>query len=125
MWMSASDDDESWWTAHLIANDLALCVVLEVPIALESTFNDLAELDGEVFVVKEVVHTQTGARCLAGIGRTDAPLGGSDASKQSEPLVCESNDPGACSPLASQLDLLQPINDLVKVEDEVCAIGDK
>ena len=76
-------------------------------------------------MVEEVVHTQTGTRCLAGIGRTDAPLSDSDASKQSEALVCELNESGACSPHASQFDLLQLVSNLVKFEDEVCAIGDK
>jgi hypothetical protein len=43
----------------LVSRDLALSVVLEVPVPLEAALDDLPELVRERIVVEEVVHAQT------------------------------------------------------------------
>lgn len=50
-------------------------------IALESSFDELAELDREGLLVEEVVHAEARARGFAGVGRADAFFRGADATK--------------------------------------------
>ena len=65
--------------AHLIPDDLALGVVLEVAVAFEPTFDDLAEFGGKGFMVEEVVDAEARARRLGRVRRANALLGGPDA----------------------------------------------
>ena len=88
---------------YLVTQDLALRIVLEVPVALESALDKLAELLGEGLVVEEVVNTQTRARSLRGVRRTDTSLRGSNAR-------------------TAEFHLLEAIDDLVEVEYEVCTV---
>ena len=74
--MTNSEQDIS---AHLIPDDLALGVILEVTVAFEPAFDDLAELGGKDFMVEEVVDAETRARRLGGVRRANALLGGPDA----------------------------------------------
>ncbi|KAI3478079.1 hypothetical protein L1887_60010 [Cichorium endivia] len=89
-----------------VACDLALGVVLKVPVTLEAALDELAELGGEELLVVEVVDTQTGARRLGRVGRTDALLGGADAA-------------------TAELDLLEAVDNLVEVEHEVSSVRDE
>ncbi len=43
---------------HLVSDDFAFGVIVEVSIALVSPFDDFAELGGERLVVEQVVNTQ-------------------------------------------------------------------
>ena len=92
--------------AHLVANDLALGVILKVTVTLESTLDDLTELGCKGLVVEQMVHAQARARRFARVRRTNALLGRADAG-------------------TTQFDLLQPINDLMEIEDEMGPIGDE
>ena len=86
-----------------VTSNLAFRVVLKVSVALEAALDKLAELGRKQLRVVEVVNTQTGARGLGRVGRTDALLGGANAA-------------------ASQLDLLESVDDLVEVEHEVGSV---
>lgn len=63
---------------HLVSNDLAFDVVLEVPESLEPALEEFPELVGEC-VVEEVVHTHAGTRGFASVCWTYALLCGTDA----------------------------------------------
>ena len=92
--------------AHLVANDLAFGVVLKVAVALESALDDLTELGCKGLVIEQMVHAQARARRLGGVRRTNTLLGCADAG-------------------TAQFYLLQPVNDLMEVEDEMGPIGDE
>jgi hypothetical protein len=68
----------SFEASHLVALDFTLGIVLEVPVALVPTLDDLTELFCECGV-KEVVYAQAGARCFCGVGGADAFLGRANA----------------------------------------------
>lgn len=85
---------------YLVAEDFSFSVILEVAIALETTFHELAKLLCEGVVIEKVVDAKARARRLGRVSRTDASLGRADAG-------------------SAKLDLLQTIDDLVEVEDQL------
>lgn len=63
----------------LISYYFSLGIIFEMPITLETTFDNLTEFLSEVSLIEEVMHPETGTRCLAGIRWADTLLGGSNA----------------------------------------------
>ena len=92
--------------AYLVPHDLSFCVVLEMAVPLEAVLDQRAELLRERGCVEEVVHAEAGARRLGRVRRADALLRGPDARP-------------------AELDLLEPVDDLVEVEDEVSPVRDE
>jgi hypothetical protein len=80
--------------------------LLEVAIALETTFDKLAELGSERLLVEEVVNAKAGTTGLGGVRRSDSLAGGSDVGP-------------------TELDLFETVDDLVEIEDHVRSIRDE
>ena len=91
---------------YLVPLDLTLGVVLKVTIALESVLYDFAELLRKSVVIEEMVDAEPRTRRFRGVGRTNALLGGADARP-------------------TELNFLEPVDDLVEVEDKMGAVGDE
>jgi hypothetical protein len=120
--------------ANLVPLDLSLSVVLEVTVSLDPALDQLSELGRKDLLVKEVVDSETGSGSLGRVSGSDASLGGTDATQSQhtrherwvsfefmrETMRCSGR--GGDERWASELDLLEAVDDLVEVEDEVGSV---
>lgn len=112
--------------AHLVSDDLALGVVLKVAVALEAALDNLAELRSKRVVVEEVVHAEAGARRLRRVRRANAFLRRANAGRdEAQGMTSSSFSCAVALPRPAELDLLEPVDDLVEVENKVCTVGDE
>lgn len=97
---------EQQWQAHLVSADLVFDVVLQqVAEALLVAGGQASQAGFELGLVEDVAHAHAAAGHLGAVGWADALLGGADEG-------------------AGQLALLEPVDQLVHVEDDMGAVAD-
>ena len=79
---------------------------LESAVSLVASVDESSETLFEFGPLEEMVHAESRATGFGGVGRSDSFAGGADGG-------------------AAELDLLESVDDLVKVENEMSAVGEE
>lgn len=91
-------------------------------ISLEPPLHDFAELDGKIFMIKEMMNAKARSGRFRGVSWTNAFSCCPDAIKQPVNIPATADSYVCMLPGASKLDFFQSVHNLVEIENEVCTI---